>query len=398
MQPTLSIIIPCFNSEKTLREAVESCFVQKIHNFEIILVDDRSTDSTPELIKSLAHEHPEIRFVLKEQNSGGGATRNIAVKESRSDRIFCLDSDDVLPHGMLGKLMTHMDKEVCDGVLFEATHFFENTNKNKIEVVQNKTAGDKVEFSDLFRGKVGFLAKVNFLYTKELFERAGGYPENHGFDTQTFGYKCLLNGGTITVCPNTHYLHRRDSRNASYFMREYAQGKLSYNAYLMIEECIHVLSDKTIDSILHFDIIHANRLGMTNLPLLMEQLLEDVGPEEFFIPNYKDFIKVGSFETYMSQKPEGRNKAVESAIGAVYGSKSGRFDSALSETAEAAQILPTGTLLYINMIRFNLMRSGADSRKANEMAFTAFRQSADINPLTAFSYKIRNKIKSLWKK
>ena len=68
----ISIIIPCYNCAKTLREAVASCYVQKLDNFEIVMVDDGSADNTKEIMQKLASKHPEIPFNFGEYSVGGG--------------------------------------------------------------------------------------------------------------------------------------------------------------------------------------------------------------------------------------------------------------------------------------------------------------------------------------
>ena len=86
-QLELSIIIPCYNCENTLREAVESCYIQGFREdeFEIVMVNDDSKDATSLVMKELASEHSNIRTHYHDTNQGGGATRNTATKISSSE-------------------------------------------------------------------------------------------------------------------------------------------------------------------------------------------------------------------------------------------------------------------------------------------------------------------------
>ncbi len=115
----LSIIIPCYNSAKTLEEALTSACAQELSiPFEIVMVDDNSEDNTRELMKKLAGEYKNIRYFFHDTNKGGGATRNTAVAKSTGDLIFCLDSDDILTPGMLGKMVNMLlEKNVMESVL-----------------------------------------------------------------------------------------------------------------------------------------------------------------------------------------------------------------------------------------------------------------------------------------
>ena len=127
MTPKLSIIIPCYNCEDTLREAVDSCYIQGFSNeeFEIIMVDDGSTDNTWKLMQGIASEYKNIKVLQHSRNRGGGATRNTAIKNSSADVLFCLDSDDILPPDTLGKMYTFLKEKNCNAVCI---HRFINFN------------------------------------------------------------------------------------------------------------------------------------------------------------------------------------------------------------------------------------------------------------------------------
>ncbi|MEO0981721.1 MAG: glycosyltransferase [Pseudomonadota bacterium] len=95
--PRVSIVVPVFNSDRYLRECVESLFAQTVDDFEIIIVDDGSTDGTPALLATLAGE-AEARGVpfkvLSQVNAGPSPARNAGIKAARADFILFVDSDD----------------------------------------------------------------------------------------------------------------------------------------------------------------------------------------------------------------------------------------------------------------------------------------------------------------
>jgi glycosyltransferase involved in cell wall biosynthesis len=93
--PLVTTIIPVFNRAAMLREAVASVAGQSHRPIEIIIVDDGSTDDTPQAAKALAARHPEIR-VLHQPNGGAGRARETARLVARGDYIQHLDSDDLL--------------------------------------------------------------------------------------------------------------------------------------------------------------------------------------------------------------------------------------------------------------------------------------------------------------
>jgi glycosyltransferase involved in cell wall biosynthesis len=89
--PTVSIIIPCYNQGHYLGEAIESCLRQTDQDFEIIVVDDGSTDNTPHVVK----QFPQVRYI-SQPHSGPGCARNMGFRYAAGKYIQFLDADDVL--------------------------------------------------------------------------------------------------------------------------------------------------------------------------------------------------------------------------------------------------------------------------------------------------------------
>ena len=96
MAPTFSVIIPVYNRAVSLRGAIESVLAQTCQDFEIVVVDDGSTDDPQSVVNGFAD--PRIRFI-RQENGGGGAARNTAIDAARGLYVAPLDSDDqFLPH------------------------------------------------------------------------------------------------------------------------------------------------------------------------------------------------------------------------------------------------------------------------------------------------------------
>ncbi len=91
-KPLVSIIMPTFNRKKLLQEAIDSVLSQTYQNFELIIVDDSSTDSTKEFLKHLKHE--KIRVLFNKTNMGPAASRNVALQHANGEYIAYLDSDN----------------------------------------------------------------------------------------------------------------------------------------------------------------------------------------------------------------------------------------------------------------------------------------------------------------
>lgn len=90
--PPVSVVIPAFNRAASIRPAIESVLRQSWRDFEIVVVDDGSTDFTPEAVRAI--EDPRLRLVEAPRNLGAGAARNLGIEEARGDWIAFQDSDD----------------------------------------------------------------------------------------------------------------------------------------------------------------------------------------------------------------------------------------------------------------------------------------------------------------
>ncbi len=112
MNPEVSIIIPTYNSEAYLAQALQSIFAQSYHNWEIILVDDASVDSTVEIARRF--QDRRLKIVENERNRGVSYGRNRGIKEARGKWIALLDSDDWYAPKRLAKLLDAANRQDTD--------------------------------------------------------------------------------------------------------------------------------------------------------------------------------------------------------------------------------------------------------------------------------------------
>jgi glycosyltransferase involved in cell wall biosynthesis len=92
--PSVSVIIPAFNAERTLAETLESALAQTFEKIEIIVIDDGSTDGTREIAQSFAARDPRVRVIVQE-NGGVADARNAGIRAARAPLVSPLDADDV---------------------------------------------------------------------------------------------------------------------------------------------------------------------------------------------------------------------------------------------------------------------------------------------------------------
>ncbi|MBE5769581.1 MAG: glycosyltransferase [Clostridiales bacterium] len=115
-QPLLSVIIPVWNGGQYLEKNLRSLLTQSITDMEIIVVDDGSTDNTPDILAALQKEDGRIQ-VIRQKNAGVSAARNRALEVCRGRYIRFVDADDFLPEDSLKMLVTSMEQNDSDLVI-----------------------------------------------------------------------------------------------------------------------------------------------------------------------------------------------------------------------------------------------------------------------------------------
>ena len=254
ISPKLSIIIPCYNCVTTLDEAFNSILESNLEEipFEVILVDDHSTDNTYDLISQLNDKYDFVIIDQNDKNLGGGATRNRCVDLSSGEVIFCLDSDDMIEANSLRKMYHMIMSENLDGVTFEFSEKFAESKENILSKDKFNYCSDIIPVTSLFTNQLHPLLVV-FMIKKNSHYRIKGYPEDHGFDTQAYGFRFLLNGLIAKVCNETTYHHRIDLNYNSYYNREQKAGKINLNWQKVLSESIYIFNDSVKDIIVNFD-------------------------------------------------------------------------------------------------------------------------------------------------
>jgi glycosyltransferase involved in cell wall biosynthesis len=93
-QPLVSVIIPAYNAEKFIAKTLESVLFQTYQNLEVLVVDDGSTDTTAEIVKSFGQKDSRVSL-LQQSNAGVAAARNLAIEKSKGEYIAPIDADDI---------------------------------------------------------------------------------------------------------------------------------------------------------------------------------------------------------------------------------------------------------------------------------------------------------------
>ncbi|MBQ6198625.1 MAG: glycosyltransferase [Bacteroidales bacterium] len=101
----LSVIMPVYNAQNTLERTLRSISSQLSRDVELVIVDDGSTDSTPDILSRFADENPAACQVIRQENAGAAAARNAAINNASGDYLAFIDADDRVPDNALERIL-----------------------------------------------------------------------------------------------------------------------------------------------------------------------------------------------------------------------------------------------------------------------------------------------------
>lgn len=166
LKPDISIIMPVYNTSKYLDRSIESVLHQTFTNFELIVVNDGSTDNSLEILQQYASSDSRIR-ILSKNNEGVMLARRSGLELAVSEYIYYLDSDDYLDVDFL-KLVYHKMKESnADVVLFNFKE--EYTDKAINSIQYHKTEFTNIEFLELILSDRGYVAVWTYMHKRTLY-------------------------------------------------------------------------------------------------------------------------------------------------------------------------------------------------------------------------------------
>ncbi|OWT33821.1 hypothetical protein BGI41_00455 [Methanobrevibacter sp. 87.7] len=238
-KPRISIIIPLYNTEKYLNENIDSILKQDFEDFEIIYVNDGSTDKSLEILESYKDKRIKI---INQKNQGAAVARNTGLKHSNGEYIYFIDSDDYITPNTLKKLYENAiinDSEIVlykiakfneDKIRYNAPGFdFEKKIKN-INFKHYTFDYHKIKhyiFNDSF-------SPCNKLYKKEFLDSNNFYFKNGLiFEDVPFQIETMLKAEKMSYVPEYLYYYRSNPKSV---MNKYENREDIYKIIDIVEE------------------------------------------------------------------------------------------------------------------------------------------------------------------
>lgn len=215
LSPKVSVIMPIYNTEVYLCEALDSICNQTLKELEIILINDGSTDNSQHIIEEYAQKDNRIKYNFQ-SNQGQGVARNNGLQLATGKYIYFMDSDDILDIDALEKCYEISEQDKVDFVFFDAVTIYDNPNsphtfdycrKGKIDE-QKLWNGIELlnhELKHYIFFVVPWLHFTNHSFLKKSFK---GFPSGIIHEDQIFAMQIMLNAQRIRYISRPYFKRR----------------------------------------------------------------------------------------------------------------------------------------------------------------------------------------------
>lgn len=211
----LSVVVPVYNTDKYLEKCLNSLLNQDLNNYEIICVNDGSTDKSLSILKRYSNDHENIKLVTQ-NNSGQSVARNKGLQLARGKYLYFMDSDDILEENSLTYIISELEKYDLDMYIFDAVSFLDDSDQNNFEVI-NYDKGHSYGFYE--RGSYLLADFVNnHVFTPQpcLYVTRKGFLDEHNIsfiegiihEDEAFTVEAFLKAGKV-IHENHHFFKRR---------------------------------------------------------------------------------------------------------------------------------------------------------------------------------------------
>lgn len=207
MDRLISIILPVYNVEQYIADCMESLASQDDKNFELLVIDDGSSDSSIDIVTSYLDKFNKVR-IQKQKNKGLGGARNTGIKLAQGDFITFVDSDDYISSNYISSLRKRQNIEQSDVVTGQ---IFKVIDGKIIDLVQ-KDPNNNIQLNEVEKvlGAYRLSVSCTRLYRRSIVINYGiRFPEHIPHEDWFFTYKVLKNSNTISVEEKAKYFWRQ---------------------------------------------------------------------------------------------------------------------------------------------------------------------------------------------
>ena len=206
-EPRISVLMPVYQAERYLEEAVESILAQSFDDFELLALDDGSTDASPRILEALAGRDDRIR-VRRTEHAGLVSQLNQGLAEARGEFIARMDADDVSHPARFERQLAYLDAHP-DCVAVGTGTDEVDPERRIIRTLDIRTAHDEIE-SRLMQGDGGALIHASALYRTHALRSIDGYRKEFEYGEVIDLHLRLAEFGRLANLPESLYEYRQN--------------------------------------------------------------------------------------------------------------------------------------------------------------------------------------------
>ena len=213
MKSQVSVIMPAYNAERFIGDAIESILSQTLRNYELIIIDDGSEDRTYDIISQYARKDNRIR-VIRQNNSGISNTLNRGIAEARSPWVAIMHADDVaLPQRLEKQLQA---TQANPNVVVWGTYAYHISSRGKILSISQTGPISENEFHERRRiGELMIVLHPSAFIKKEIVQRVGGYNPDFDGSEDLELFDRMAEHGAMVALPEPLICYRIHSSSIS---------------------------------------------------------------------------------------------------------------------------------------------------------------------------------------
>lgn len=202
-KPFITVMVPCHNEESVISKTIENVLEMDYENFEIIVIDDRSEDGTPKVVKELEEKYENVTALIREKDAfpGKSAVLNDALKLAKGEAILVFDADARISSDFLSKLVPNLEPEDVGAV--QARKVIANKDYNILTRCQNNEYTLDANFQvgrDAVKGAVELRGNGELIKRKAL-EDIGGWNNHTITDDLDMSTQLHIKGWDVRFCP-----------------------------------------------------------------------------------------------------------------------------------------------------------------------------------------------------
>lgn len=213
--PVVSVIIPIYNTEIFLRDALDSICNQTLQELEIILINDGSTDGCQSIIEEYALKDIRIQWYMQ-YNQGQAVARNNGLLFAKGKYIYFMDSDDILDTNALQQCYQVCEQNELDSSIFDAEAFIDNCkvpdtyNYNRKGIINEDRLWNGLELLNYELEHYIFFASPCLFFTKRAFlkNKFEGFPSGIIHEDHAFAMQIMLNAQRIRYIAQPYFKRR----------------------------------------------------------------------------------------------------------------------------------------------------------------------------------------------